>query len=130
MNVAFGKSTDQSSTNNYNSTVRGISSNAVDGNPDTDFGSGHCSRTNAADPSWWRVDLGGNLVAVSEVYIVNSYEQQGNKDYNITFGEYITIYYCNMYLELILVVVALLQIISSLLWNLDFIILDLTIFSS
>ena len=92
MNVAFGKSTDQSSTNNYNSTVRGISRNAVDGNPDTDFGSGHCSRTNAANPSWWRVDLGGNLVAVSEVYIVNSNEQQRNNDYKITFGEYITIY--------------------------------------
>ena len=106
MNVAFGKSTDQSSTNNYNSTVRGISGNAVDGNPDTDFGSGHCSRTNATNPSWWRVDLGENPVAVSEVYIVNSNEQQGNNNYNITLGEYITIYSCNMYLELIFVVVA------------------------
>jgi len=92
VNVAFGKSTDQSSTNNYNSTVRGISGNAVDGNPDTEFGSGHCSRTNSANPSWWRVDLGGNRVAVSEVYIVNSNEQQGNNDYKITLGEYITIY--------------------------------------
>ena len=89
MNVAFGKPTVQSSTNNYNSTVRGISGNAVDGNSDTDFGSGHCSRTNVASLSWWRVDLGANLVAVSEIYIVNSNEQQGNKDYKITLGEFI-----------------------------------------
>ena len=89
MNLAFGRATDQSSTNNYNSTVRGVSGNAVDGNPDTDFGSGHCSRTNAANPSWWRVDLGANLVPVSDVFIVNSNEQQGNKDYKITLGEYI-----------------------------------------
>ena len=85
MNLAFGRATDQSSTNNYSSSVSGVSGNAVDGNP----GSGHCSRTNAADPSWWRVDLGANLVPVSEVFIVNSNEQQGNKDYKITLGGYI-----------------------------------------
>ena len=59
----------------------------MDGNPDTDFGNGHCSRTNAADPSWWRVDLGTNLVPVSEIYIVNSNAQQVNKGYKLTFGE-------------------------------------------
>ena len=89
VNLALGKSTDQSSTNNYNSTVLGVSGNAVDGNPDTEFGSGHCSRTNTANPSWWRVDLGANLVPVSDVFIVNSNEQQGNKDFKITLGEYI-----------------------------------------
>ena len=62
----------------------------MDGNPDTDFGNGHCSRTtNASNPSWWKVDLGANNVPVSEIYIVNSNEQQGNNDYKITFGEYI-----------------------------------------
>ena len=60
----------------------------MDGNPNTDVGNGHCSRTNAANPSWWRVDLSANLVPVSEVFIVNSNEQQGNKDYKITLGGY------------------------------------------
>ena len=92
MNLAFRRTTDQSSTNDYNSTVLGVSGNAVDGNPDTDFGSGHCSRTNAANHSWWRVNLGSNLVPVSEVFIVNSNEQQVNKEYKITLGEYIHIY--------------------------------------
>ena len=89
MNLALGKPTFQSSTNNYSSAVSGVSGNAVDGNPDTDLGNGHCSRTNATNPSWWRVDLGANLVPVSEVFIVNSNEQQGNKDYKITLGGYI-----------------------------------------
>ena len=62
----------------------------MDGNPDTDFGNGHCSRTtNASNPSWWQVDLGAKHVPVSEIYIVNSNEQQGNNDYKITFGGYI-----------------------------------------
>ena len=63
----------------------------MDGNPDTDFGNGHCSRTNASNPSWWKVDLGAKHVPVSEIYIVNSNEQQGNIDYQITFGGYIYI---------------------------------------
>ena len=71
----------------------------MDGNPDTDFGNGHCSRTNAANPSWWRVDLGTNLVPVSEIYIVNSNAQQGNEDYKLTFGEYIHCTYRYMFLQ-------------------------------
>ena len=64
----------------------------MDGNPDTDFQNGHCSHTKAANPSWWRVDLGANLVPVSEIFIVNRLSptsvQQRNKDYKITLGEY------------------------------------------
>lgn len=103
-NLALGRPTAQSSTNNYNSTVHGVSDNAVDGNPDTDFGNGHCSRTNVTNPSWWRVDLGANPVPVSEIYIVNSNTQQGNKDYKITLGEYIHCTYSYMYLGCILLV--------------------------
>ena len=103
-NLALRRPTAQSSTNNYNSTVRGVSDNAVDGNPDTDFANGHCSRTNVAKRSWWRVDLGVNLVPVAEIYIVNSNVQQGKKDYKITLGEYIHCTYNYMYLGLILLV--------------------------
>ena len=96
-NLALGKSTAQSSTYNYSSTISGVSGNAVDGNPDTDFQNGHCSHTNTADPSWWRVDLGVNLVPVSEIFIVNrlsssSSLQQRNKDYKITLGEHLYIF--------------------------------------
>ena len=96
-NIALRKSTAQSSTYNYNSTVTGISGNAVDGNPDTDFQNGHCSHTNATNPSWWRVDLGANLVPVSEIFIVNRFSsfsslQQRNKDYKITLGEHLYIF--------------------------------------
>ena len=64
----------------------------MDGNPDSDFENGHCSHTNAANPSWWRVDLGTDLVPVSEIHIVNRFTsstslQQRNKDYKITLGE-------------------------------------------
>ena len=77
----------------------------MDGNPDTDFANGHCSRTNVRNPSWWRVDLGANFVPVSEIYIVNSNAQQGNKvDYKITLGEYIHCTYNYMYLGLTLLV--------------------------
>ena len=96
-NLALGKDTAQSSTDNYNSTVTGVSGNAVDGNPDTDFQNGHCSRTNAENPSWWRVDLGEDLVPVSEIFIVNRFSsssslQQGNEDYKITLGEHLYIF--------------------------------------
>ena len=89
--MALGKATAQSSTFN-SSTATGVSGNAVDGNLDADFQNGHCSSTNAADPSWWRVDLGANLVPVSEIFIVNRFTsssslQQRNKDYKITLGE-------------------------------------------
>ena len=96
-NLALGKSTAQSSIYNYNSTVTGVSRNAVDGNPDTDFQNGHCSHTNTANPSWWRVDLGANLVPVSEIFIVNRFSslsslQQRNIAYKITLGEYLYIF--------------------------------------
>ena len=89
-------STAQSSTFN-SSSVSGVSGKAVDGNPDTDFGNGHCSHTKATDPSWWRVDLGANLVPVSEIFIVNRFSsstsvQQRNKNYKITLGEYLYIF--------------------------------------
>ena len=92
-NLALGKSTAQSSTFN-SSAATGVSGNAVDGNLDTDFQNGHCSHTNATDPSWWRVDLGEDLVPVSEIFIVNRFSsspniRQRNEDYKITLGEYL-----------------------------------------
>ena len=48
------------------------SSNAVDGNSQTTFGS--CTRTQRAHTfqnPWWRVDLGQQVEPVNEVYIVN-----------------------------------------------------------
>ena len=96
--MALGKSTAQSSTFN-SSTATGVSGNAVDGNPDTDFQNGHCSHTNAANPSWWRVDLGEDHVPVSEIFIVNRFSsssssnlQQRNKNYTITLGEHLYIF--------------------------------------
>ena len=95
-NLALGKSTAQSSTFN-SSAATGVSGNAVDGNPDTDFQNGHCSHTNATNSSWWRVDLGEDLVPVSEIFIVNRFSSspniwQRNEDYKITFGEYLYLF--------------------------------------
>ena len=117
--MALGKSTAQSSTYSYNSTISGVSGNAVDGNSDTDFQNGHCSHTNAANPSWWRVDLGANLVPVSEIFIVNRFSsssslQQRSKDYTITLGEHLYIfrvdYWWNMY---VFITVLMLQIVNN-----------------
>ena len=100
--MALGKATAQSSTFN-SSTATGVSGNAVDGNLDADFQNGHCSSTNAANPSWWRVDLGANLVPVSEIFIVNRFSsslspQQRNEDYKITLGEYVGCTYSGLIL--------------------------------
>ncbi|KAL9950688.1 hypothetical protein ACROYT_G043227 [Oculina patagonica] len=89
VNLALGKPTDQSPTYINSSSASGVSGNAVDGNADTDFSNGHCSHTNAANPSWWRVDLGENLVPVADIYIVNRFStsstiQQRSKNYKIT----------------------------------------------
>ena len=70
----------------------------MDGNPDTDHQNGHCSHTRINNPSWWRVDLGLDHVAVSEIYIVNRFSalsevQQRSKDYKITLGEYIHVHF-------------------------------------
>ena len=66
-----------------------MSGNAVDGNSDTNFLKGSCSHTQKDNPSWWRVDLGSNLVDISEVHIVNRFSQHVvTKYYKITFGEF------------------------------------------
>ena len=66
-----------------------MSGNAVDGNSDTNFLKGSCSHTQKDNPSWWRVDLGSNLVDVSEVHIVNRFSQHVVTEYyKITFGEF------------------------------------------
>ena len=116
--MALGKSTAQSSTFN-SSAATGVSGNAVDGNPDTDFQNGHCSHTNAADPSWWRVDLGKNLVPVSEIFIVNRFSsssfnpQQSNKNYKITLGEYLYIFRVASWWYLyVYITVSMLQIVN------------------
>lgn len=118
-NLALGKSTAQSSTYNYSSTISGVSGNAVDGNPDTDFHNGHCSHTKAVNLSWWRVDL-GKLVPVSEIFIVNRFSslsniQQRNKDYKITLGEYLNIFramswwYMHVYMTVLMSQIGLFQ---------------------
>ena len=116
--MALGKSTAQSSTFN-SSGATGVSGNAVDGNLDTDFQNGHCSSTNAADPSWWRVDLGANLVPVSEIFIVNRFSsssfnpQQSNKNYKITLGEYLYIFRVASWWYLyVYITVSMLQIVN------------------
>ncbi|HXU04089.1 MAG TPA: discoidin domain-containing protein [Polyangia bacterium] len=52
--LSQGKTTSQSSTANG-----GVSSRAVDGNPDGNFSHNSVTRTNSTgSPAWWRVDLG------------------------------------------------------------------------
>lgn len=90
-NLALGKPTAQSSTFGIG-RLEGVAGKAVDGIPDTNYDHGHCSHTQSANPSWWRVDLGLNRVPVSEVYIVNRFTTDPNlqlrsKDYKITLGK-------------------------------------------
>ena len=89
-NLALRKATTQSSTFNITAdNVYGVSGNAVDGNPDTNFLKGSCSLTKKGNPSWWQVDLGSDLVDVSEVHIVNRFSQYViTEDYKITLGEF------------------------------------------
>ena len=89
-NLALRKATTQSSTFNITAdNVNGVSGNAVDGNPDTNFLKGSCSLTKKGNPSWWQVDLGSDLVDVSEVHIVNRFSQyMVTEDYKITLGEF------------------------------------------
>ena len=65
-NLAYLKDTNQSSTDDR----LGASSNAVDGNSNTNWNDGSCSRTLKEKQPWWRVDL-GNVELVNEVYVVN-----------------------------------------------------------
>ncbi len=65
-NLAFGKQTDQNSTEHG-----GVSSRGVDGISITDWNGKSCTHTQEGeDKPWWRVDL-GQVEPVSEVYIVN-----------------------------------------------------------
>ena len=68
-NLAYLKDTNQSSTFNH-SRATGASSNAVDGNGNTNFFDGSCAHTLPEKQPWWRVDL-GNVELVNEVYVVN-----------------------------------------------------------
>ena len=68
-NLAYLKDTNQSST--YSDRfATGASSNAVDGNSNTNFFGGSCVNTLHDKQPWWRVDL-GNVELVNEVYVVN-----------------------------------------------------------
>ncbi|XP_022807816.1 uncharacterized protein LOC111344820 [Stylophora pistillata] len=92
VNFALRKPTLQSSTfNNTQLGVSGVSGKAVDGNSDTEFRNGSCSHTQANNPSWWRVDLGPDKVAVSDIFIVNRISTSPviarNRNYNITLGD-------------------------------------------
>ncbi|XP_067028443.1 uncharacterized protein [Acropora muricata] len=87
-NLALMKVAEQSSRHNGSSGAK----NAVDGNRNPLFdANGNCALTNQGDPSWWRVDLGTNLVPVSDVLIVNRLlprsALQSNEYYKITLGD-------------------------------------------
>ena len=68
-NLAYLKDTNQSSTYNDRFAM-GASSNAVDGNSNTNLNGGSCAHTLDEKQPWWRVDL-GNVELVNEVYVVN-----------------------------------------------------------
>lgn len=92
-NLALGKPTAQSSTFSNQIVGNAGPERAVDGNANTDMQQRHCSHTKENDPSWWRVDLGSDNVAVSEMNIVNRFStnpiiQQRSENYKITLGEY------------------------------------------
>ena len=93
MNVALGKATLQSSTfNNTQLGVSGVSEKAVDSNSDTEFRNGSCTHTQKDNPSWWRVDLGSDKEAVSDIFIVNRFStltvpMARSENYKNTFGE-------------------------------------------
>ena len=65
MEVANGKQTDQSSTEN-----QGVSSRAVDGNTAGQFSSNSCTQTTIEDSPWWQVDLMTSRI-VTDVVIYN-----------------------------------------------------------
>ena len=86
-NLAYLKDTSQSST--YSDRfATGASSNAVDGNSNTNFNDGSCAHTLNGKQPWWRVDL-GNVELVNEVYVVNRGGCCGNRlnPFEIRVGE-------------------------------------------
>ena len=86
-NLAYQKNTSQSSI--YRDAVAtGPSSNAVDGNSNTNFNKGSCVRTRQEKQPWWRVDL-GNVELVNEVYVVNRGDCCGKRlnPFEIRVGE-------------------------------------------
>ncbi|CAH1272632.1 TNR [Branchiostoma lanceolatum] len=84
VNVAVGKTARQTSDSS-----RGVASRAVDGNTNTDFGSGgSCTHTaKQATPSWW-VDLGQSYM-VRRVVIFNRMDCCGDRlnPFNIHIGD-------------------------------------------
>ena len=90
-NIAAGKRTYQSST--YSDIyANGTADKAVDGNFDSDFRNGHCSRTLRDIPSWWLLDL-GKPMQVIEIRITNGLTRLSNGStilrnqvYNVSFG--------------------------------------------
>ena len=72
-NLAFGKQTNQSGTDQGGASGRG-----VDGDSTTGFSQGSCTLTTQENNPWWIVDL-GQVEPVSEVYIVNRGDSLGNR---------------------------------------------------
>ena len=72
-NLAYGKQTNQSSTDQG-----GVSGRGVDGDSTTGFSQGSCTLTTQENNPWWIVDL-GQVEPVSEVYIVNRGDSLGNR---------------------------------------------------
>ncbi|ESO87585.1 hypothetical protein LOTGIDRAFT_166466 [Lottia gigantea] len=56
-NIALGKETRQSSIYTNKGRKKSVSSNAVDGNTDSDYRSGSCTHTKNHKDPWWCVDL-------------------------------------------------------------------------
>ena len=86
-NLAYLKDTNQSSTFNH-VRATGASSNAVDGNANTNFFDGSCAHTLNEKRPWWRVDL-ENVELVNEVYVVNRGDCCGKRlnPFEIRVGE-------------------------------------------
>jgi len=59
-NLALGKPTTQSGK--HTQYPRYEASNAVDGNRNSNLGSGSCTKTTEGKGSWWQVDLGAVYV--------------------------------------------------------------------
>lgn len=73
-NVALGKNTSQSST--YNGIT--LSSEAVDGNTDGNYGNASVAITNSDTEAWWQVDL-GSIINIQSINVWNRTDCCGSR---------------------------------------------------
>ncbi|XP_055956658.1 receptor-type tyrosine-protein phosphatase mu [Patella vulgata] len=84
INVALDKPTKQSSTLYYG-TINSNSSNAVDGNTDSDWFHGHCTHTTKNTSHWWCVDL-------KQIYNIDNIKVFNRNQTQCTTGYYSTLH--------------------------------------